>query len=84
MRLHLLNRQHLDQAKVRFAPYHDFGSALRRPARRTILRMFLLLHWILWAGGLLPSNPLNNAGLLRLRRLQRHHILIELFRRTAK
>jgi len=63
MRLHLLNRQHLDQAKVRFAPYHDFGSALRR---------------------LLPSNPLNNAGLLRLRRLQRHHILIELFRRTAK
>jgi hypothetical protein len=63
MCLHWLKRQHLDQAKARFAPDHYFGSALRK---------------------LLLSDPLDNAGMLRLRRLQRHHILIDIFRRTAK
>jgi len=35
-------------------------------------------------GQLLLSDPLDNAGMLWLRRLQRHHILIGLFKRTAK
>ena len=63
MYLHWSNRQHLDQANAGFAPYHYFGSALRK---------FLL------------SDPLENIGMLRSRRLQRYNILIDLFRRTAK
>ena len=63
MFLHWSNRQHLDQAKARFAPDHYFNFALAK---------------------LLLSDPLDNAGMLWLRRLQRHHILIDLFRRTAK
>jgi hypothetical protein len=60
---HWSNRQHLDQAKARFAPGHRFVYAL---------------------GNLLLNGPFDNAGMLRLCRLQRHHILIALFKRTAK